>query len=195
MSLGENLQYVRKRDDITQEQLAEKLNVSRQSVSKWESDTSYPEMDKLLQLCQIFHCSMDDFVQGNIEDIHVEDKDEYDTHMNHFSKFISIGIALILMGVVSMFLLYGINFFFDSDVEIIKEDFTSVFFFIFLIIAVAILIINGIQHSDFINRHPVIDQFYTQKEIDSFNKKFSIMIATGVSIILIGNMILIATTS
>lgn len=48
MSLGENLQFLRKRNDITQEQLAEKLNVSRQSVSKWESDTAYPEMDKLL---------------------------------------------------------------------------------------------------------------------------------------------------
>ena len=56
MSLGENLQYLRKRDNITQEQLAEQLDVSRQSVSKWESDTTYPEMEKLLQLCQMFHC-------------------------------------------------------------------------------------------------------------------------------------------
>lgn len=42
MSLGENLQFLRKKNDITQEQLAEKLEVSRQSVSKWESDTTYP---------------------------------------------------------------------------------------------------------------------------------------------------------
>ena len=41
MSLGQNLQFLRKRDNITQEQLAETLEVSRQSVSKWESDVSH----------------------------------------------------------------------------------------------------------------------------------------------------------
>lgn len=42
MSLGENLQFLRKRENMTQEQLAEALEVSRQSVSKWESDSTYP---------------------------------------------------------------------------------------------------------------------------------------------------------
>lgn len=51
MSFSENLQFFRDRADMTQEQLAERLEVSRQSVSKWESATSYPEMEKLLQLC------------------------------------------------------------------------------------------------------------------------------------------------
>ncbi|MDE7009837.1 MAG: helix-turn-helix domain-containing protein, partial [Oscillospiraceae bacterium] len=45
MSLSENLQFLRQRRGITQEQLAEELDVSRQSVSKWESGVSYPEMD------------------------------------------------------------------------------------------------------------------------------------------------------
>lgn len=48
MSLGENLQFLRKRENMTQEQLAEALEVSRQSVSKWESDSTYPETDKLM---------------------------------------------------------------------------------------------------------------------------------------------------
>ena len=56
MSFGENLQFYRKRKDITQEQLAEQLGVSRQTVSKWESDSSYPEMEKILQLCDLFEC-------------------------------------------------------------------------------------------------------------------------------------------
>ena len=51
MSFGENLQYYRKREEITQEQLAEKMEVSRQTISKWEAGTSYPEMEKILQLC------------------------------------------------------------------------------------------------------------------------------------------------
>ena len=187
MSLGENLQYLRKRDNITQEQLAEKLNVSRQSISKWESDTTYPEMDKLIQLCQMFHCSMDDFIQGNIKDIHVEGKAEYDNHMNQFSKYISIAIGLILFGISVMLMLYGCNFFLGN---MIKEEFTGIIFFIFLTISVAIFIITGIQHSDYVDKNPLLENFYTQKEIDIFNKKFSVMIATGVSIILIGIIIL-----
>ncbi len=64
MSFGGNLQYLRKKECITQEQLAERLEVSRQTVSKWESDISYPEMDKILVLCEMFGCSMDALLRG-----------------------------------------------------------------------------------------------------------------------------------
>ena len=59
MSLGDNLKKLRRDTNMSQEQLAEKLNVSRQSVSKWESDIAYPEMDKMLQLCKIFNINID----------------------------------------------------------------------------------------------------------------------------------------
>ena len=60
MNFGKNLQYLRRLcNNITQENLAEKLNVSRQTVSKWETDEALPEMDKALELCKIFNCSMD----------------------------------------------------------------------------------------------------------------------------------------
>ena len=51
---------------MTQEQLALMLGVSRQSVTKWEAEKSYPEMDKLLKLCQIFDVTLDDLVQGDL---------------------------------------------------------------------------------------------------------------------------------
>ena len=184
MSLGENLQYLRKKENITQEQLAEQLDVSRQSVSKWESDTTYPEMNTLLQLCRMFHCSMDDLVQGNIHDINIEGKTEYDVHMNLFSKLISLGVGIILFGISFMSLLYGINYFISTGAEVIKEDFANMIFLIFVTIGTAILIVIGIQHSNFINKNQLIENFYTQKEVDSFNKKFSVMIATGVSLML-----------
>ena len=56
---GENLQFYRKKREMTQEQLAERLDVSRQTVSKWEAGTSYPEMEKILQLCELFSCEME----------------------------------------------------------------------------------------------------------------------------------------
>ena len=65
MSFRTNLQYLRAERHMTQEQLAMLLGVSRQSVTKWEAEKSYPEMDKLIKMCQIFECSLDDLVQGD----------------------------------------------------------------------------------------------------------------------------------
>lgn len=59
MTFGEKLSKLRKENNYTQEQLANILEVSRQSVSKWESDLSYPETDKLIRMAKLFHCSTD----------------------------------------------------------------------------------------------------------------------------------------
>ena len=53
MNLADNLKKIRKDNNLSQEQLAEKLGVSRQAVSKWESNLSYPEMDKVIQICNL----------------------------------------------------------------------------------------------------------------------------------------------
>ena len=55
MNFGKNLQYLRRLSkNLTQEELAEKLHVSRQTVSKWETNEALPEMDKAFELCRIF---------------------------------------------------------------------------------------------------------------------------------------------
>lgn len=59
MSFGENLKNVRKQRNITQEELAETLGVSRQAISKWESDKGYPETEKLLLLSKALNISLD----------------------------------------------------------------------------------------------------------------------------------------
>ncbi len=66
MTLGEKLSKLRKEQNYTQEQLAEILGVSRQSISKWESDIAYPETDKLIELGKIFDCSMDYLLKNDI---------------------------------------------------------------------------------------------------------------------------------
>ena len=68
MKLGENLYNLRKKQKISQEKLAEKIGVSRQSVSKWENGTAYPEMSRIFELCKIFHCKLNDLVNDNILD-------------------------------------------------------------------------------------------------------------------------------
>lgn len=66
MSFRDNLQYLRGTRDLSQAQLATLLGVSRQSVAKWEAEKSYPEMDKLIKLCDLFECSLDDLVRGDL---------------------------------------------------------------------------------------------------------------------------------
>jgi len=81
MSFGKNLQYLRQLSkNMTQEALAEKLNVSRQTISKWEMDTANPEMDKALEICKIFNCTLDNLFREEMDkrsdaysDLRVED--------------------------------------------------------------------------------------------------------------------------
>lgn len=69
MKFGDNLKKLRKNKNLSQEQLAEKVDVSRQSVSKWETGEAYPEMNNILKLCKIFHCRINDLVNDAITDI------------------------------------------------------------------------------------------------------------------------------
>ena len=66
MRFGEKLSKLRKEYNYTQEQLADILGVSRQSISKWESDIAYPETDKLIALGELFECSMDYLLKEEI---------------------------------------------------------------------------------------------------------------------------------
>lgn len=66
MTLGEKLSKLRKEYNYTQEQLADILGVSRQSISKWESDIAYPETEKLIELGKLFECSMDYLLKDEV---------------------------------------------------------------------------------------------------------------------------------
>ena len=68
MSFGKNLQYLRQLSaGMTQEALAEKLNVSRQTISKWEIDAARPEIEKAIELCRIFNCSLDNLFRDEMD--------------------------------------------------------------------------------------------------------------------------------
>ena len=66
MSLGTNIQYLRKLNRLTQEQFAEKMSITRQTVSRWESDEVTPELSKLVEMCSLFSCKLDELVRENM---------------------------------------------------------------------------------------------------------------------------------
>ena len=84
MNLADNLKKIRKDNNLSQEQLAEKLNVSRQSVSKWESGLSYPEMDKVIQICNLFNLNINELINENISEVN-----EVKESQNRTNKYIS----------------------------------------------------------------------------------------------------------
>lgn len=66
MTIGKKITWLRQKNDISQEELADRLDVSRQSVSKWEMDSAYPRIDKLMQMCSIFSVSADELLRNDI---------------------------------------------------------------------------------------------------------------------------------
>lgn len=66
MSLETNIQYLRKLNKLTQEQFAEKMNITRQTVSRWEADEVIPELSKLVEICSAFSCKLDELVRENM---------------------------------------------------------------------------------------------------------------------------------
>ena len=64
MNLGEKLFELRKKKNLTQDEVAEKLNVTRQTVSKWETNQSTPDFDKIIPLCELYEISTDELLRG-----------------------------------------------------------------------------------------------------------------------------------
>jgi len=185
MTFGENLQFLRKRAGMTQEGLAEKMDVSRQSVSKWESNAAYPETDAILRLCGLFRCDLDTLLRGDVSRRFGEDASLWDRHMNSFAAAMAAGVALILLG-VTLLLLVG-EFF-------ALEMWAGVVFFLFLTVAVTVFILSGMGHDTFLRQHPGFIPCYTKAEMDRFERRFPFLIAGPVALILLGVLAIVATT-
>lgn len=182
MAFSENLQFLRARAGVTQEQLAEELNVSRQSVSKWESGASFPEMDTLLHLCDKYDVALDTLLRGSVEKSLVADTAQYDKTMNRFSRRIAFSVGAILAGVGAMLFLTAAG---------LSEMLAGAFFLLVITVCAVVLVASGIQNDHFRKKYPVIADFYTQEEKDAFHQKFVWYIAGGVGAILFGVVLLI----
>lgn len=141
MKFGDNLQNLRQQKRMSQEQLAEKVNVSRQSISKWERGESYPTMNNIMSLCKIFHCKLNDIVHEDITDLYALDeevimntvkfKKEKQQKMKGLSKAIYIiaricrilvSLAIPVVIVCMIFIPYLVNIVQLSDEKISSTD-------------------------------------------------------------------------
>ena len=103
--LSEKIYKLRHKNGLSQEQLAEKIGVSRQTISKWESNLSTPELEKLLALCECFHITLDELTSEQAAPISLEsDKSTGNTHLSHPSISRALGIGFCLLGIFLMIL-------------------------------------------------------------------------------------------
>ena len=93
---SENLKKIRKENNLSQEQLADELGVSRQAISKWESAIAYPEMDKIIALCEKFNLNIDDLLHKDIKEVKGEEesKKKLNNTIEDFFSFITSTINM-----------------------------------------------------------------------------------------------------
>jgi transcriptional regulator with XRE-family HTH domain len=65
MIIGEQLRDARQKHQLSQEQIAEMLGVSRQTISNWETSKSYPDIERVMRLAEIYHLSLDELLRGD----------------------------------------------------------------------------------------------------------------------------------
>lgn len=104
MNLGNRLYELRKEKKISQEEAAEKLNVTRQTISKWETNQSQPDFDKILPLCKLYEISTEELFESNKIEKQKEDK-MIDTSLDSNMKkktalIVSISVFLYFVAVI-----------------------------------------------------------------------------------------------
>ena len=97
MKLSDNIKFIRKENNLSQEQLAEQLGVSRQAVSKWESGQSYPEMDKVLLICKLYNYNIDELMNENVKEVSEtkQSKININKYIDDFFEFITKTIDML----------------------------------------------------------------------------------------------------
>ena len=192
MSFGEKLQQLRKEKGLSQEDLAHQLNVSRQAVSKWESQNGYPEIEKMILISDLFQVSLDYLMKEDYEEHENETISSFRlmTQQNikdylHFKKSFALGISCsVLLMIIGLFI----------AVLCADTSYQSIGVFGFLImvgIGVFFIIMTTLlKESKFkIEREEIKIAFNDlqnlQEQYQHFHKYFTLAIAGGVLLIIV----------
>lgn len=134
MELGNKIKYYRNEKELSQEELAERVYVSRQTISNWENNKSYPDINSIVLLSEIFEISIDNLIKGDVEQMKKEINSEEVKKLNLYATIMAILmlVATILLmpmlkfiglyGFIPYFVLVGGAMFFAIKVDKIKKD-------------------------------------------------------------------------
>lgn len=131
MTLGEKIRELRKASGLSQEQLAEKLEVSRQAVSKWETGSCAPDIEKLTILSDLFCVSLDQLVRdkvienSNVIKVNFEEIAKQNWYRRKMTILIIVGMVSIMLSVVLGAIIYTLNKI-TTDIEYILYRYIAV---------------------------------------------------------------------
>lgn len=171
MNFADNLKKIRKENNLSQEQIAEKLGVSRQSVSKWESGQAYPEMDKMIQICQIFNLNIDDLLNQDIKEVNNNKKAK-----SNINRFIDDFLGYITK-TVDMFSSMS----FKEKIKCVFEQLVNIFFISFILFLIGI--VGGIACSYLFSF--LLNNIYIYRRVTHFIGAIYILFALTLEIILL----------
>jgi len=193
MSFRDNLQHLRATRKMTQEQLAMLVGVSRQSVTKWEAERAYPEMDKLIKICDIFDCTLDELVSGDLTGRASEparsvpavaalaDVTGYDEQQINFANRIATGVAAILLGLTGAAFVDGLSF-----GPLPTDAGSAIALFVGVIVGLAFIIPACMDDTAFKRAHPFVESFYTAEQEQKARHDFGVQLTLGICIIVAG---------
>ena len=108
MELGKQIKMHRQEAHLSQEELANRVYVSRQTISNWENDKSYPDVNSLVLLSEIFQISLDNLIKGDIEVMKDVIQKEEIEKMNHYGKIYTIMLIATAVSAIPLFMLLGV---------------------------------------------------------------------------------------
>lgn len=202
MILADKIMNLRKKQGWSQEELAEKLDVSRQSVSKWEGGLSIPDLNKIIAMSSLFGVSTDYLLKDELEQvtpsetqdsddalparkIDAEDANRYLDRVGRISWRIAVGVMLCVLSPVALILLMGV-----SEAGRIEEGFAAAVgllaLFAFIAAAVAIFVPNGISLSEygFLEKEPICLEYgvrgIVEKKRDAYAQRYTLLLTFGI---------------
>lgn len=218
MILSEKIILLRKEHELSQEQLAEQLDVSRQAVSKWESGASIPDLDKIIKMGQLFGVSVDylvkdDVIQTNdstpVDDsstnmrvVSMEEANRYMETVQQIAPRIAVGVLLCIMSPIFMILMAGMA---EYRIIQLSEDFAGGIGIAVLLamvaIAVVLFITNGMTLSkyEFLEKESILTAYgvsgIVEKKKTEYEHTFHTCIASGVALCILSVVPLLLATA
>jgi transcriptional regulator with XRE-family HTH domain len=135
MDISKTIREQRNQLSLSQEELAEKLYVTRQTIGNWENGKSYPDIHSLLLLSQIFDMTIDNLIKGDLEIMKqiIENEDIKTTNRYAYLMMLCLGVAIIMLplswylgfipGIVIAILVWGVSMYFAHKIEKIKKQY------------------------------------------------------------------------
>jgi len=209
MILADKIMCLRKQKGWSQEELANKMNVSRQSVSKWESESAVPDMDKIVMLSDIFKVSTDYLLKEDMKEdciertVQIQEVDEtvsltydettkYIETVSKFGKLIAWGVTLCILGPTILIFFSEVEDFSFIDLSFraaMSISLTSLF--VLVAIAVMMFIKGSTMMEDFdkIKGKEVVlnpsDKRHIEELLSNYKWKYNLGITTGVSMFIL----------